>query len=289
MSTEPASSTKVCIICHQDCSNRPRQKDGQGRYVCQDCLNKAKQQGAKEKMAAPAAKAPPRSEAPIDPGLAAALADVDQGAMEPCPNCAVLLKPGAVLCTSCGFDIEKGKAVRTRVQELSARERKAAAAPEKQKRSAGAGFNVEPSTVLVLVLIAVVGVAAWAYSDPSVMLLMYIAGGIMFYATMITMIVGAFKDEDGVWGILGIVALVTGFTGILTLYYIFAKSDRAMVKILAIATIVTFGLLFIVAFSHADRAIREGKPPPAAGSVEPDDTGEDDAPPAPAGEPPPLT
>ncbi len=37
-----ASSTKTCIVCHSDCTNKPRIKDSQGRYCCKDCAERKK-------------------------------------------------------------------------------------------------------------------------------------------------------------------------------------------------------------------------------------------------------
>jgi len=104
VSGEPVTHAKICRVCKQDCSTRPRQKDKDGSYTCQACLDKSGK-----------GRAPGSEQVAIDPGLAAALKGVDQAAMTACPNCGVLLKPSAVLCTGCGFDVEKGRALRTRV------------------------------------------------------------------------------------------------------------------------------------------------------------------------------
>lgn len=32
------SASKICGICHSDCSRKPRAKDAQGRYYCEECL-----------------------------------------------------------------------------------------------------------------------------------------------------------------------------------------------------------------------------------------------------------
>lgn len=34
------ATEKICIVCKQDCAKKPRMKDAQGRYVCEDCMNK---------------------------------------------------------------------------------------------------------------------------------------------------------------------------------------------------------------------------------------------------------
>jgi len=270
VSNEPTSAAKTCIVCHQDCSNRPRQKDGQGRYVCQDCLNKAAVKGAPAKMPAP--------DKGLDPGLAAALAGVDQGAMAPCPNCGILLKAEAVLCTSCGFDLGKGRATKTRVQNLSARERNAVEKTAKVRRSVN--ISVEPMHLFTLLVLGIGALAFWAYTDTEAMLFLGIAVGVTFYATMITMIVGAFKDDDSAWGIVGIVSLVFGLAYIGVLYYIFARSDRGMVKAMAYSTVIAFMLYMFVAFGHMSNAKdAPGTPGPATNGsevAEPDA----DAPPA---------
>lgn len=154
---------KTCVVCKQDCSGRPRQKDDQGRYTCQSCLDKqAKSQprtGTPAKAGAPAGPAPTTKQPQGDPALAAALAGVDQTAMTPCPNCAVLQVPGAVVCTSCGFDFQREKPIRTRVQELSAKERNA---PGASSKGGAAGFKLEPKHLLVVLLLAAAAYALWS-------------------------------------------------------------------------------------------------------------------------------
>lgn len=240
MSNEPAPAAKVCRVCKQDCSNRPRQRDKEGRYTCQDCLDKlAKAKGgAKPGVEQPA----------LDPGLAAALAGVDQAAMTPCSNCGILLKPDAVLCTACGFDISKGRATRTRVQELSSRER--SAVEKTPKARSGVNISFEPSHMYTLSALGFAGLAFWAYSDFGVVPVMYAALGVMYYATLITMIVGAFKDDDGGWAILGLVSLVFPISYLAILYYIFGRSDRGMVKAMTLAFVTGLILFMFVLMGH---------------------------------------
>lgn len=62
-----ASVAKICVVCKQDCSKKPRIKDPQGRYTCQACADKraAKQQVAAVPAGA-AASGAKASEAPLD-------------------------------------------------------------------------------------------------------------------------------------------------------------------------------------------------------------------------------
>ncbi len=34
----PEQAEKTCIWCKQDCSNKPRQKDLKGNYLCKECV-----------------------------------------------------------------------------------------------------------------------------------------------------------------------------------------------------------------------------------------------------------
>lgn len=144
MAGPQSASAKVCQICKEDCSSRPRQKDAQGRYTCKECADKfpkAKSESTPAKTAKP-------KPAPVADALAVALAGVDQASMTPCPNCAVLLKPGSVLCTACGFDIEKSKPIRTRVEIL----------PSSSKGAAKAGrIALAASTTALLPVFWIVG------------------------------------------------------------------------------------------------------------------------------------
>lgn len=39
--TENASGSKICVVCREDCSNKPRTKDNKGRYFCKSCFEQA--------------------------------------------------------------------------------------------------------------------------------------------------------------------------------------------------------------------------------------------------------
>jgi hypothetical protein len=47
---------KICIVCKQDCSKKPRSKDAMGRYVCDGCISKVQ-----AKASAPARETQPAS------------------------------------------------------------------------------------------------------------------------------------------------------------------------------------------------------------------------------------
>lgn len=114
--------TKTCLRCGQDCSNKPRIRDQHGRYVCKACLKPGEVEG----VSFPGETAKP---APHQPALAVAASAVDDDpvlyelapddlvdqAPKPvgCPACGRSMPPGAILCTTCGYDTRKGYQVGT--------------------------------------------------------------------------------------------------------------------------------------------------------------------------------
>ncbi len=79
------SASKVCVLCGEDCSNKPRIKDSHGNYYCKSCHQEAEHRKAK-RDAKPAKKKAPMIDdlsinldgdhsSPIDDDDALALAD----------------------------------------------------------------------------------------------------------------------------------------------------------------------------------------------------------------------
>jgi hypothetical protein len=82
---ERTPTKKICCVCGEDCSRRPRTRDPKGRYACTTCYTRA------------------QSEPPL-------VADLVDEAARPrhCPGCGQTLMPGAVICVECGFDARIG-------------------------------------------------------------------------------------------------------------------------------------------------------------------------------------
>lgn len=93
-----AHSPKVCSLCGQDCSDRARVKDKQGRYICGLCEDR------RTGRAAPASDpdALPLDLEPDQPGP-------DQS-ISVCPGCGSALGPGIAVCVRCGYDRRAGLA-----------------------------------------------------------------------------------------------------------------------------------------------------------------------------------
>jgi hypothetical protein len=132
--TGQAAAPKICVRCGQDCSERKRVKDAAGRYVCQECLDKAlaakaaAQRSAAKQAEAPAiepaaAAAPPAPPAPTVPdpaddgtipleleeSPAPQVARSPAGESRPCPLCGTAMRGEDVICTECGYSRETGK------------------------------------------------------------------------------------------------------------------------------------------------------------------------------------
>ena len=114
-----ALSDKICVVCKQDVSNKPRRKDPTGKYICEDCAKKAaaaKTAGPDAKPGAPSPTTKALAKAPASDGLGD---DFWNSKMQPaggaaaCPGCGTMMPGGAKLCTRCGHDLVTGKPHRT--------------------------------------------------------------------------------------------------------------------------------------------------------------------------------
>jgi hypothetical protein len=109
-------AAKVCVVCKEDCSKRPRTKDAQGRYVCEACVQKlqAKLEAQPAAEAAPSAPAVAKRsgdrqfvqqdaktfDKPL--GLEGGLADTS---VRRCPACEAEMEYAGRICKSCGHDL----------------------------------------------------------------------------------------------------------------------------------------------------------------------------------------
>lgn len=126
MSAPPwASKVKVCVRCGRDCSDVPRTKNPQGRYMCRECYDaealrlRGREGGAGGGVGAAALKA---GVVEVEGQGAIPLEDVlNEGAglgahagvgtaRDPrmCASCGMILKESAVICTACGLNSATG-------------------------------------------------------------------------------------------------------------------------------------------------------------------------------------
>lgn len=124
MNSAATPNTKVCIVCRQDCSARPRTKDPSGRYTCKACFDRV----ASAKLAtatAPLRPSEPTARAAPPPPAAtgqefisldddpAGIASAANAQPRACVNCAMIMRPDTIICTRCGYNTETGQILGT--------------------------------------------------------------------------------------------------------------------------------------------------------------------------------
>src|SRR5437763_236971 len=112
---------KLCTVCGIDCSGKPRIKDQQGRYICKECFDKAKQTRQTQKNPAPVAAAVAAESAAATEGDNSFLLTLGTKestglkGTKPCPECGRAVPTDAVLCIGCGYNLATGKRVQVKV------------------------------------------------------------------------------------------------------------------------------------------------------------------------------
>ena len=117
------SGTKICAICGEDCSARPRVKDPKGRYFCRACYEQAmrrRQAVAQREQPEPVDvfEAIERSEGAEADGDAGRRFDISTApglafGGNRCPGCDAELPIGTVICVNCGIHVGTGRSVLT--------------------------------------------------------------------------------------------------------------------------------------------------------------------------------
>ena len=110
---------KICVICGEDCSDRPRTKDPKGRYYCKPCYEKARQR-ARTGRTAPTPAAALYPDDRVDPTFLAEIAAQSAPPPPPpvvhvdtCPGCDQPLPPDARICVNCGVNVKSGRSLVT--------------------------------------------------------------------------------------------------------------------------------------------------------------------------------
>ncbi|MHC4446671.1 MAG: hypothetical protein ACYSXF_02535, partial [Planctomycetota bacterium] len=123
MSTAPPH--KICGLCGEDCSGRPRIKDPKGRYYCKTCYEEALQRQKAAEERTPVGAAEEIMDLPGGPDELVAPPPVAQSH---CSGCGWSVATDAIICTNCGYDRRTGQILHAADPAL--------AAPEKAIRSA---------------------------------------------------------------------------------------------------------------------------------------------------------
>ncbi|UCG88053.1 MAG: hypothetical protein JSW71_05780 [Gemmatimonadota bacterium] len=176
MSLQPDSLEKVCVLCGEDCSRRPRTKDRKGRYYCRSCYETAlrRQRAGKPVHAAKNLPPPPQEDGlnlddKFDP-FADVVAPARSGPVTAkpgpqCPGCGAELASGALVCANCGYHKTSGRRVTPRAVHSGA----------KPARLRGLSFGgmpdvvkgpwmafVGPAAVFVVLFLLAKGTEDWA-------------------------------------------------------------------------------------------------------------------------------
>ena len=221
MSTAPPK--KICGLCGEDCSNRPRIKDPKGRYYCKACHELAlARREAVNATASPPSEPSPERQPEGDEHLAIMGELAEQVALPPvqgtpCPGCGQTLEVGAVLCTNCGYQTATGR-------HLEAKTIKAKR--ETSGETGGlVGFLMSPPGVALGALIFFGIFYFQARSDESIAAAYLLVEGLFSLAVGVTVLVLAFREGIGT----GLLTLCLPFYA---LYFVFAVCENQYVRVL---------------------------------------------------------
>jgi hypothetical protein len=193
MSADPTIAAKLCTVCGIDCAGKPRIKDQQGRYICKECFDKAKQTRQTQKNPpAPAPVAEAKAAVPAE-GDNSFLLDIGSkestgiAGTKPCPECGRAVPAQAVLCIGCGYNLSTGK--RLQVKVIKAKQ------PKEAKESKPVSPLLGPWPVTAVFAAITLGLFGYGMTDQPMMgmytLMLWGMSAIVFIAT----IVMGFMDE----------------------------------------------------------------------------------------------
>jgi hypothetical protein len=233
--------SKICIVCGEDCSGRPRTRDAQRRYTCRVCY---------ETLQAARARAATADAVPFDSEESPPDAFSTGGpAAAPCPFCTNLLPPGSEVCIICGYNRRTGQRLSTRALHASG-ERAPPVSPAMDALSTPAGIGLG-----LFALYAAAFALALANPGSGSLIFMSVVG-LGSFGTGIYRIIAAIQDKHLGYGICGILVYVTGCLGlvlyIVMLCYTFATNTRARLKAATLAEIASFPLIAIIFVLHLD-------------------------------------
>ena len=262
---------KTCIRCHEDCSNRPRVRDPEGRYICRSCLDAAvadkHRQPARSAAGAEAPSTPkpqrkpqpkPRvttTPAPAPRGgvlagqvddFAPLVDDVDTDFLSSCldtdtaaaPDASVSVPAGRV-CMACSEPLFGDAVVCLRCGYNSEtgrtmKTRKAKAV--KEKRTASERHPLAPILTFVITSALYIGLTMYRWDEPQAIGLAALGFIVVSALVYITVIVSAFLDSV-VQGLLSFL-----FTPYM-IYWVFFRSGNGWLMSLFGISVVVWGCL----------------------------------------------
>jgi len=230
----PELPAKICVVCGEDCSQRQRVRDAQGRYTCKECVEK-------RAAAKPAAVAAPA-------GVDAAMAGFD---FEPCPGCSAPLAAKAGVCMTCGYNKATGKQIKTKV--VAAPKGPSLSMPKISLGGGGGGSPGIPwDMVFNVVILIAIGLAAWAISSPAGVIPLFLFVFVLYLIWWIGSIVVPFTEGNRGWGIVNILAMCVPFVAFATIYYTFVATETPWLRRASIAVLIAWVSVAASVATHRD-------------------------------------
>lgn len=240
------NAPKVCSICGIDVSSKPRTKDPKGRYVCAECIEKAKT--TKHVQQNPPKPIQPAASSSAEGGNSDNSFILEMGGKslgskggKACPNCGRILAEDTVVCISCGYNTSTGKQMQVKVVK---------AKKEKGESSSGgggglAGLNASPQVLAAIYLVVVGGLigAGLAMDHSGLYMAGLIVAGIGAFAIYVATVVFAFIDSGAGWGIGCLLC------GIVQIVWIIKQCDRDLLKAMWFASVLASIAINIMSYS----------------------------------------
>jgi hypothetical protein len=263
-------NTKICGICGKDVSRAARVKDETGAYYCEGaCFQQHKaqlhmQRGAPPSTASAASPPPPPQPQHAQPRLAKppaqppadlsanpAFLDISKASKSTGPRCPACGSPmkndESVLCTTCGYSKKRGGKLNTRV-----------GVDKEPSSKKGIVIDINPWVLCGVLCVIFGGTLIASTMSEQFLLIHALVLGIFGLIVHISLIVNAFKEGDGLWGIILLlgpfVPCVNFFAFFAILYYLFVICDSPVLK-MAWAVNVIFQI--ITAIFNFERLMQE--------------------------------
>lgn len=229
------STSKVCVVCQEDCAGRPRVKDKQGRYFCEPCYEEArrrmqeKQAVSTKSMETPELAGETCDETAIDEPVVDEFNDdppmlndlVDQLAptmpqtketpRTQCELCGELIPVDAVLCTSCGYNRKTGEKIAVKKQRA------------RSDWAADSGFFITPVVAGIgLMVVFALLFFAGRTADPAALTLFALTG-VLGLGVWIVVLIGAFQTSIGQ-------GLLTFFVPLYIVWFVYGVQHSSYIK-----------------------------------------------------------
>lgn len=241
------SMAKICSMCGTDCTNKPRVKDAKGNYYCKVCAEKVggKKSAESPPAAAPRApkaapKAPSVPAGPSEQNIMAKLVDESLSqAAGACPACRKKLKPGAVICTNCGFSTVSGQIVQTAIQ-------KPELIVDKSVKKTRRKLRLDPSIAILIALVVFGGLLGLSFVSPVFVGITMLIVVLYQLGLMLMVTISAFQDGEAGWGITGVLSFFFGCAWLAMIYYIWFVTDREHLKSLWLIGFVSYVVTIVM-------------------------------------------